>query len=382
MFSFQSRGVRQQKADVLIVYMGNNEVIGPYGPGTVLGHYSPSRWMIRASMSMKSWRIGQLLQNVLRPDDARGKVSAEWRGMEAFLERNVTADDPRLAMVYEQFRANLNSICDLARGSGAEVLLSTVATNLKDCAPLSAVHRAELDPAQREECDKLCRSGQELAAQGKHDQAIAELERALAIDDRFANVHFCLARSLLKKGDSEKARQHFVLAQGTRCLAFSGRQPDQSDDSRRGGRAGRRWRVLVDFEKLLEEKTRTEDLLPGDEWFYEHVHFRPEGNYLLAASVFRQLSVVLPEWVRKQAAGLEEPISFEVCCQRIALTPWDRLQMEEEMATMTSRPPFTQQLDHRQQQAGRQAEIRRLRAKYATPVALDEALHVYRMRSN
>ena len=210
----------RQKADVLVVYMGNNEVIGPYGPGTVLGRYSPSRWMIRASMFVKSWRIGQLLQNMLQPNEARGKVSSEWRGMEAFLGRNVTADDPRLEMVYEHFRRNLNSICGLGRSCGAEVLLSTVATNLKDCAPLAAVHRTDLDPAQCEECDKHCHAGQELAAQGKHDQAVVAELRALAIDDRFADAHFCLARSLLRTGDFEKARKHFVRARDLDALRF------------------------------------------------------------------------------------------------------------------------------------------------------------------
>ncbi len=367
----------RQKADVLIVYMGNNEVIGPYGPGTVLGRYSPSRWMIRASMLVKSWRIGQLLQNILQPNDARGKVSSEWRGMEAFLGQNVPADDPRLEMVYEHFRTNLNSICDAARGCSAAVLLSTVAVNLKDCAPLAAVHGAELDPSRREECDRLCRAGQELAAQGKHDQAIAKLERALAIDDRFADIHFCLARSLLRTGATEKARKHFVLARDLDALRFRADSRinqtirDVALERATGGVS------LVDFEKLLEEKTRTEDLLPGDESFYEHVHFRPEGNYQLAAAMFRQLSVALPKWVRERAAGQEKPISFEACCQRLALTGLDRLQMEEDMAAMTSRPPFTQQLDHRQQDANRRVEIRRLRAKYATPVALDDALDVY-----
>ena len=42
---------------------------------------------------------------------------------------------------------------------------------------------------------------------------------------------------------------------------------------------------------------------------------------------------------------------------------------------MTSRPPFTQQLDHLQQQAEWRAAIRRLRAKYATSSALDDAVH-------
>jgi tetratricopeptide (TPR) repeat protein len=366
-----------QKADVLIVYMGNNEVIGPYGPGTVLGRYTPSRRMIRAGMFAKSSRIGQLLQNLLRPEDARGKVSAEWRGMEAFLERNVTADDPRLATVYENFRANLNAICDSARDSGAAVLLSTVATNLKDCAPLAAVHGADLDPAQRAECDKLCRAGRELAAQGRHDRAVAELERALAIDDRFADVHFCLARSLLRSGDAERARNHFILARELDALRFrADSRINQTIREVAAERAAGGVR-LVDFEKLLAENERTEHLIPGDEWFYEHVHFRPEGNYLLAATVFRQLSAVLPEWVRGRAGGPETPISLEVCCRRIGLTPWDRAQMEEEMAAMTSRPPFTRQLDHLQQQAGRRAEVRRLRAKCATPAAMEEVLHVY-----
>jgi len=372
-----ARECAQQKADVLVVYMGNNEVIGPYGPGTVLGRYSPSRWIIHANMLVKSWRFGQLLQNVLQANEAGGKLSSEWQGMEAFLGQNVTADDHRLATVYEHFRTNLHSICDLAFASGAKVVLATVATNLKDCAPLAAVHRAGLDPAKREESDKLCLAGQELAAEGKHDQAIAELQRALAIDDRFADVHFCLARSLLKRGDSEKARKHFVLARDLDALRF--RADSRINETIRDVAAERAtggvW--LVDFEKSLAENTRTECLLPGDEWFYEHVHFRPEGNYCLAAAVFRQLYAALPEWVRKQAAGPEEPIPFNVCCQRIALTPWDRLQMEEDMALMTSRPPFSQQLGHRQQQAAWREEIRRLRAKVATPAALDDARHVY-----
>ena len=32
--------------DIFIVYMGNNEVIGPFGPGTVFSHFS-SLWLIR-----------------------------------------------------------------------------------------------------------------------------------------------------------------------------------------------------------------------------------------------------------------------------------------------------------------------------------------------
>ena len=133
------------KADAVIVYMGNNEVIGPFGPGTFLGGYSPSDGMIHASMYVRTWRTGQLLHNLLRRDTSLGNAAGEWRGMEAFTDRTVTADDPRLKTVYRRFRANLRTICDSARASRAAVLLATVAVNLKDCAPLCSVHAPGLN---------------------------------------------------------------------------------------------------------------------------------------------------------------------------------------------------------------------------------------------
>ena len=209
-----------KKADVLIVYMGNNEVIGPFGPGTVLAGYSPSRGMIRASMFVRTWRTGQFLHNMLRHDSSPVGAAHEWRGMEAFVGLDVTADDPRLETVYKCFRANLEAICASARERGAAVLAATVAVNLKDCAPLSAVHAAGLPAARREECDAHCRAGQELAAQGKHEQAAGEFQQALSADDRFADAHFCLAQSLLKMGEIENARKQFVLARDFDALRF------------------------------------------------------------------------------------------------------------------------------------------------------------------
>ncbi len=109
-----------KKADVIIVYMGNNEVIGPFGPGTVLAGYSPSRGMIRASMFARTWRTGHLLHNMLRRESSPSNAAMEWKGMEAFTGRDVTADDPRLETVYKCFRANLEAICASARAAARQ----------------------------------------------------------------------------------------------------------------------------------------------------------------------------------------------------------------------------------------------------------------------
>ena len=66
-----ARDCAAREPDLFVVYLGNNEVIGPYGPGTVFQRWSPSLSMIRASLWVKSTRLGQLLGNVA--DCFRGK---------------------------------------------------------------------------------------------------------------------------------------------------------------------------------------------------------------------------------------------------------------------------------------------------------------------
>ena len=47
--------------DIVLIYMGNNEVVGPFGAGTVFGAYSPSLALIRLGIQLRSFRIGQLI---------------------------------------------------------------------------------------------------------------------------------------------------------------------------------------------------------------------------------------------------------------------------------------------------------------------------------
>ena len=361
--------------DLLVVYMGNNEVIGPYGPGTAFAAFSPSLSSIRAGIFLKSTRTGQFLHDLLQRGTARGQVLAEWKGMEMFHDEKarVALDDPRLPRAREHFRANLSGICKAAHAAGAKILLSTVAVNLKDCAPLASLHRSDLAEDEHEPWEKHYQAGMALAAQGKHGEAVAEWRRAAAIDDRFADLHFRLARSLLTLGQADKAREHFPRARDLDALRF--RADAQTNEVIRdvASQWADRGACLVDAEQAFAEHQRTQHGVPGREWFYEHVHFNPEGNHLLASTVFRQLAAALPEWVQSRAAEDLSPLSLDECCERTVLTGWDRYQMESDMAGMTERPPFTGQLDYSEQRAWRRNEVSRLRGLYATPAALEDA---------
>jgi hypothetical protein len=51
--------------DLWIVYMGNNEMIGPYGASTVFGVKAPGLGFVRAVLALKTTRVGQLLDRLI-----------------------------------------------------------------------------------------------------------------------------------------------------------------------------------------------------------------------------------------------------------------------------------------------------------------------------
>ena len=134
-----ARGLASQRPDLFIIYSGNNEVVGPYGPGTALTSSAMNLSVIRASIFARSTRLGQLLTKV-------GTQKREWGGMEMFLDKQVPASSPLMPQTYANFESNLRDTIAVARGAGARVIVATVATNLKDCAPFASAHREGLTP--------------------------------------------------------------------------------------------------------------------------------------------------------------------------------------------------------------------------------------------
>jgi lysophospholipase L1-like esterase len=155
--------------DVVVIYAGHNEVVGPYGPGAVPTGGQPGLATIRAAVTLSSSRLGQLLAAAMRPSGAGG----ERRGMGPFLERQVRASDPRLEAVSQAFRRNLADAVAAARGAGARVVVSTVATRLAGFAPLGSLHRGGLGSDALAAWQARVEAGDRLAAAGRCSSASA-----------------------------------------------------------------------------------------------------------------------------------------------------------------------------------------------------------------
>lgn len=333
-----ARELANYQPDLFFVYSGSNEVVGPYGPGTVLIASSMSLPVIRTSIFIRSLRIGQLLTQ-------SGQPRAEWRGMEMFLDKQVRADSPRMEPAYRNFASNLRSIANVARDSGARVLFSTIATNLKDSAPFASLHRVGLSSDELHSWNSLVQQGEALEQSGSFAEAAKLYSSALQIDDQFAELHFRVARCQWALGDFASAKEHFGKARDLDTLRF---RADSRINQIIHNVAASSGSVALLLDTESQFAAESHNGVTGGELLYDHVHFTPTGNYLLARAAFEKILSTFPVAANMPAHNTE-PLS-EVDCERLlAFTDHDRSRVALEMAERLERPPFTTQLNHTEQ---------------------------------
>ena len=326
-----AEGLASQKPDLFIIYSGNNEVVGPYGPGTMLTSVGMSMPLVRGSIFFRSTRIGQLVTKL-------GTKKREWHGMEMFLDQQVPASSPLLQRAYANYERNLRDTIATAKNTGANVIVSTVATNLKDCAPFASLHRSNMNPAELRTWWTFVAEGQ-LDSENSPAQALTRFKEAAAIDGEFAQLEFFMARAAVKLGDYKAAKEHFIRARDLDTLRF--RADSRINEINRSA-AGATGVSLVDAEKILSDAAP--DGIIGTDQIYEHVHMTPEGNYLLARAMFAEIAPKLA-----QGSQVPDPPSEAECERMLALTGFDRWRLANDVFGRLQKAPFTNQSNHSEQ---------------------------------
>ncbi|MDQ8185788.1 tetratricopeptide repeat protein [Pelagicoccus sp. SDUM812002] len=300
--------------DLFVFYIGNNEVVGPFGPGSAITEESPPLAFMRASLWLKGTRTGQLIERLIRVVASRSEANRDWGGMEMFTEETVPSEDPRLDRVYQDFAANLRDMLEVADVAGIPSVVSTVAVNHLDCAPFASV--GEVD----------------------------------------ADAHFQRGRSLWQAGEWEAAEKALRNALEFDALRF--RADAEINDIVR--------RATNDFESATLVDA-AESLFPGGrELFFEHVHLTFEGNYAIA----RELAVSAgPVLYPGSAAG--PFLASEEVADKIGFTEVGRLAQWQAMNALVNRPPFTGQSTYTEDRAFALKKIQALSAGIS-PTALAE----------
>ncbi len=333
-----ARNCADKQADYWIVYMGNNEVVGPFGAGTVFGQQVPRPTFIRANLAVKRTRVGQLIDSI-QQRLTRRKRDSTWQGMEMFLHQQVAADDPRLTRTYQNFDINLRDILALGEKSGARVLLSTVAVNLRDCAPFASDIPSGRSPGGSvSEGEKHLESAQANLRSTNYAGAMEEIGQAARMIDpqrlpnQPATLHYLLGHAYLGLNRTNDARTSFERALQLDALRF--RADAAINKIIRDASAGRPNCRVVDVAEDLARQAPFS--ISGEEFFYEHVHFNFDGNYAVAR---RFASEILGPTNQSQLASRQR------CAELLAYTDFDRHRVLDEVRQRLEQPPFNQQVD-------------------------------------
>ncbi len=338
------------KPDAFLIYLGNNEVVGPYGAGTVFAPLSGNLPLIRSNMALKGTRIGQLITKIsskLAPQN----VPTVWKGLSMFADKKVRAESAELQIVYSHFQKNLEDILTATRQTGAKVLLCTVGSNLRDCAPFASLHKTGLGEDQLAQWQSLFDAALSQQQGGQYQQAIDLYIQAMDIDNGYGDLHFCLAQCYDALDDPARALPHYTRARDLDALRIRADsrineilRKTAQDQSQAGVH-------LVDTEKALARHAAQG--ITNETQFLEHVHMTFQGNYRVAHSLFSHLVPLLAH-----TNTVPAPLTVDECKARLAYTPWNHARLETDVvADFLKKPPFTNQINNAQQVAQREHRL-------------------------
>ncbi len=331
-----ARDCTEARADVWVIYMGNNEVVGPFGAGTVFGGQATPLPLIHALLALKATRTGQLL-DAFRGSVQKAAGSGEWEGMRMFVKYKLAGNDPRLSADYRNFNKNLEDILAAGRNSGAKIVLSTVAVNLEECAPFASLHPTNLLESRLSDWERFFDAGVKAQAGGDFRRAASAYDQAAQIDETYAELRFRRGQCALQLKDVARAQREFAAARDLDALRFRCdsrleniiRQEAKDDVT------------LADGERALADASS--DGIPGADFFYEHVHLTFPGNYVLARAIAEKVENTLGLPASGRWPELAE------CEQRLGHTSRDTQLALSTMLGRLADIPFTLQANHDEQ---------------------------------
>lgn len=359
----------QLQPDLFVVFLGNNEVVGPYGAGSMLSSFNSNVSIIQAGLFVRSTRIGQMIHATKQRISGKNDIFKSWGGMEMFLGHTVQKNDPRLEKVYSNFQENLKNVCNLINRKGAQIILCTVPSNLKDSPPFASLHRNSLSKSDKLIWDSLYQEGSTCENDGEYNKALRYYSRALAIDSMYADLSFRIGRCHWELGNYTKAIDYYRSAREEDALRF---RADTRINTiiRKLANPSDKSIHIADVAHHFE-KTPSQGI-PGKELFHEHVHMNFKGNYLTAYMLLRTIKDLLH---KKHGTGRGIP-SQNYCENALAYTEWDKYQTTGIIIERIEKPPFTNQLYYKTRLQSLSAHQKQVKSNITEKV-LDNAEAIY-----
>jgi len=277
--------------DLFIIFTGQNEFLEQRTYPQIIAMPPAVRGLASLAARTRVFAAVKLVTDRLKPRSAGAPdatvLPSEVRtlleggaGLEVYRR-----DDEMRERVIEHFRFNLARMVDIARSVGAKVIFVTPASNLRDCSPFKSQHGAAVPEAEA----RRWQGAMDAAAREYSDQnwagALDSLDRALAIDERYASTHYQRGHALWNLGRFAEAKEAFIRAKDEDVCPLRALTPMVSAMREV---ASQRGVPLVDFVRMIDSLSVHQT--PGDDWFLDHVHPTIEGNRRLALSLMEEMT--------------------------------------------------------------------------------------------
>lgn len=254
----------QYEPDFLVIYSGHNEFYGTSNPFN-----TGAMWQRDLRIFLKQFRIFQFFFGIIEGSQEPPKGEALTLMAKQFAQRHYPNTPEINNKVEDFFSANIKSILDLYSSKKIPVFLFTPVSNLKDMPPFAGTLDKELrEKSVSDSSISLTQEDYEYFLMNKAPQVLFTEGVSLSQSD--------LRKQLLveaKDNDVIPFRARSFIPSAIRRIA-----EDYKDDPV----------VLIDSEKQLVQLTGTD--IRGNELFIDHLHFRPEGNWLFARILSKELA--------------------------------------------------------------------------------------------
>ena len=276
--------------DAFLIYMGNNEVVGPYG---LAANNALSRGRVLTPLQIRLHQAARRLRTVQMFQRLLNKRVKEHQPTSMNLLR---PDDPRLEHIWRNYQDNLCAIFSSAAKVGAPTFVSTLGANLRHWPPQTDILWDDKGGNNREQFNAAMNDGMQYEKNEEWQNALYCYDRAEDLNSSSPYLYFRQAVCLWALEDYDTSRRLFEKALELDSFSWVRAKDAFNQAVLRAVRECNSSHVI-----LVDGKAAFEDVAPhrtpGLESFVDACHFRLSGMYVLAQAFMTQLTAYMPDWV-------------------------------------------------------------------------------------
>jgi len=309
-----TRELAEYEPDLFVIYTGHNEFLESRTYESLIDTSEPVRRVIELTSKSRTF---SLLQRLIKREPSADGDELLPEDVDAILDRSVGPDayhrdETWRADVLTHFETTLERMVDIAEDADARVICVVPASNLRDCAPFKSEHQNGLSNVDLRRFTNSYGAAEAARKAGEVSEALRHVDQAISIDPQYAKAHFLRGRLLLEAGKTAEARAAFLQAREEDICPL--RAFDAIEQSVRDV-AHRRSLLSVDYANIIGRKSQ--DTIPGTDWFLDHVHPTIDGHRLLAEVLADELvaqSMVNPKptWKAETFQSIAESVEASV----------------------------------------------------------------------